>query len=255
MKLLLGEGGCADCAEDWGPPPDSILSIPPPPFPTFIQMELQNESTLCSTCVWAPTSGVAGVEFVEMPRQGPAAHDTWLLMVGASFLGVVLLGALLAAVLLKCRARLMTKSPVPHAVVSVKTKGCESVLYPYPVASQDGRVLWAAITARGTTQHFTAPLPTKPTLPPPDPPVTFDNTGFVDSDSQTPLMESYQLSELVDSDSTSSGGTLRPRARVSSPTRIEHPNLPPLNALPHRTLRRATMQRRDSDLSACPSPL
>lgn len=254
MKLLLS-GNCANCDEEWGPPPDSILSIPPPPLPKFIQMDEQNQSAATSSCVWAPTSGATGVEFVELPRKGSAANDTWLFLVGASFLGVLMLGALLAVLLLKCRSRIMSKTPMPHSAVSVKKKGCESVLYPYPVASQDGRVLWATITARGTTQHFTAAVPMKPTLPPPDPPITFDNTGFVDSDSQTPLMESYQLNELVDSDSTSSGGTLRPRPRVSTPTRIEHPNMPPLNTLPHRTLRRAAVQRRDSDLSTCPSPL
>ncbi|KAK9498574.1 hypothetical protein O3M35_003175 [Rhynocoris fuscipes] len=61
----------------------------------------------------------------------------------------------------------------------------------------DSRVLWATLTPRGTTRTITAAHLT-----------TFDNTGFTDD---------Y-------------------RPRVSSPTRIEHPNLPPLNL--HRTLRR-----------------
>ncbi|XP_073995484.1 uncharacterized protein isoform X2 [Rhodnius prolixus] len=61
----------------------------------------------------------------------------------------------------------------------------------------DSRVLWATLTPRGTTRTVAAAHLT-----------TFDNTGFTDE---------Y-------------------RPRVSSPTRIEHPNLPPLNL--HRTIRR-----------------
>jgi len=244
MQLLLREVGCTDCIEEWGPPPDSILSIPPPPFPNFIPSDQQNESVLCTTCVWAPTLGTSGIQFIELPRQG-SGHDAWLMVLGACILGVLFLGAMFAALLLKCRARYVSKTPVPHAAVTAKPKGCQAILYPYPVPSQE---LWAAITAKGTTQHFTAPI--KPRLPPPEPPVSFDSSGFAESDSQTPLMESYQLSELIDSDSTSSGGTMRTRLRVSTPTKIECPNLPPLNTMPHhghRTIRRATLHRKESD--------
>lgn len=84
------------------------------------------------------------------------------------------------------------------------TKGCE-VLYPGTVP--DSRLLWATLTPRGTTHHLTVPSA------PPTPAKSFDNSGFVDPDDY-----------------------LRLRPRVSPPTRIEHPNLPPLNL--HRTLRR-----------------
>uniref|UniRef100_A0A1B6LXA3 Uncharacterized protein n=1 Tax=Graphocephala atropunctata TaxID=36148 RepID=A0A1B6LXA3_9HEMI len=60
------------------------------------------------------------------------------------------------------------------------------------------------------------PVPALPPAPPPPPPPphkSFDNSGYVDPDDY-----------------------FRVRPRVSSPTRIEHPNLPPLNL--HRTFRR-----------------
>ncbi|KAL0275456.1 UNVERIFIED_CONTAM: hypothetical protein PYX00_003294 [Menopon gallinae] len=259
---------CPECLEEFGPPPDFILSIPPPPIPYFVHLDPSNETSSChSQCVWAFQS--TGVEFVELPRHGHSSDDTWLLILGASCIGVLLLGGLLAFILLKCRSKLANKNSIQLASTIVKAKGCESVLYPYPAAPPpDGRILWATLTPRGTTHHYTTSphphitipsysSPCKPTLPPPDPPISFDNTGFVDSDSQTPLMESYQLSELVESDAVSNSSTLKksPRPRVSSPTRIEHPNLPPLNLHPHRSMRRATMQRRESADIPFPSPI
>lgn len=160
-------------------------------------------------------------------------------------------------------------------------------------------MLWAALTPRGTTHHFTAeppiyhqpyhhhhhsvpqygstlqhkarslpPIPTSPQRPSPYQitqitqqlpdalPVSFDNSGFVDSDDPTPVVESYQLSELAETGSTGSMTSphASPRPRVSSPTRIEHPNLPPLNLHPsHRGLRRTTLSRRESDASSVSS--
>lgn len=81
-------------------------------------------------------------------------------------------------------------------------KGCEAVLYPM---TTDNRVLWATLTPRGTTHHFTTTAP---------PLKSFENSAFIDPDEY-----------------------LKMRPRVSPPTRIEHPNLPPLNL--HRTLRRS----------------
>lgn len=68
----------------------------------------------------------------------------------------------------------------------------------YPVAA-DGRAIWATLTPRGTTT-MVAPLR------------SFDNSAYLDAEE-----------------------ALKPR--VSCPTRIEHPNLPPLNL--HRSLRRS----------------
>lgn len=106
----------------------------------------------------------------------------------------------------------------------------------------------------------------------------FDNSGFVDYDYEepTPLIESYQLdnmgsreyhySVLGNTDmrcaSLALGGTLRRglplglplRPQVSSPTRIENPNLPPLNLYPHKgnTFKRNTMCYRNNDANTLP---
>lgn len=265
FDLLLGDD-CLDCFDDFGPPPDGILSIPPPPLPYFIQLNNHNESSLCNNqCIWAPQ--FQGVEFIELTQRGSSPDGTWIFIIGASCIGVLILGGLVTFFLLKYRSKVAGKGSVQATATVLKTKGCESVLYPFPSSPEpDSRVLWATLTPGGTTHHYTAPgshpdvAPAfsntcKPSLPPPDPPISFDNTGFVDSDSQTPLMESYQLNELIESDGTSNSSTLKKtqRPKVSSPTRIENPNLPPLNLHPHRNVRRATLQRRDSDLP-CSSP-
>ncbi|KAL2730059.1 uncharacterized protein V1477_015870 [Vespula maculifrons] len=96
-----------------------------------------------------------------------------------------------------------------------------------------------------------------------DPPVTtpvhvrpkddkaFDNTAFVDYEEPLSVKtEYYQLNDVLEpSDAgilTIQRGTLRPH--VSSPTRIEHPNLPPLNLLPHkRSSKKGTIGQHASD--------
>ncbi|XP_066998258.2 uncharacterized protein [Anabrus simplex] len=255
--LLYINASCVECG-DLGPPPDTILGIPPPPLPAFLQRTLTNNSNHTSSspcsvqCDW--TSG-PGVEYVELPRQGPAMDDTWLLVLITSCVGVVLLGALLALFLLKCRVQRSGKGSLQldnSTLGKAKgVKGCEAVLYPCPSAggavTPDSRVLWAALTPRGTTQHFAGEPPRYGATLPPPPPVSFDNSGFVDSDDPAPPVESYPLSELPEgSPGPVRGGS--PRPRVSSPTRIEHPNLPPLNLHPHhRSLRRPTISRRESD--------
>jgi len=52
-----------------GPPPDTILAIPPPPLPAFLQRApiVNNTSTCSVLCDW--TAG-PGVEYVELPRHG-----------------------------------------------------------------------------------------------------------------------------------------------------------------------------------------
>ncbi|ETN65571.1 hypothetical protein AND_002656 [Anopheles darlingi] len=115
-----------DCLE-LGPPPDMILSMPPPPLSSFLLPRNalvaskhsggsngsgsggnnNNHSLLCSAAFICEPSLKAneqsGLEFVELPGNG--VDDTWVLVLIASCVGVLLLGALLAMVLLKCRDR------------------------------------------------------------------------------------------------------------------------------------------------------
>lgn len=108
--------------------------------------------------------------------------------------------------------------------------------------------------------HFEKKIPDKS---------SFDNSGFVDYEYEdpAPLIESYQMDDMetcyqepdinpyciVNQLPIENLGTLRrggSRPLVSSPTRIEHPNMPPLNMYPHRpggTLRKPSHSRRVSD--------
>lgn len=186
----------------------------------------------------------------------------------------------------------------------------EAVLYTGPSNVQDNRMVWAALTPRGT-QHFISENYPRNLIDyaenedhyetidnlniQPVPTVTYntcqkglemkldrentgiDNSGFVDYDYEdpTPLIESYQLNDIENRDDSpyysSLGNTdmrcaslgssyrrgvplnLPLRPRVSSPTRIEHPNLPPLNLYPHKganmtmTLKRNTPTYRKAD--------
>lgn len=114
----------------------------------------------------------------------------------------------------------------------------------------------------------------------PDDKSCFDNSGFVDYDYEepTPLIESYQLDSMGSREyqysvlggntdmrcaSLALGGTLRRglplglplRPQVSSPTRIENPNLPPLNLYPHKgnTFKRNTMCYRNNEANTLPN--
>lgn len=60
---IYDRAGCDWLLNDLGPPPDSILRIPPPPLPFFLEEELLLEiglskeevenDTLCHLCHWA----------------------------------------------------------------------------------------------------------------------------------------------------------------------------------------------------------
>lgn len=127
-------------------------------------------------------------------------------------------------------------------------------------AAIDSRVLWAALTPRGT-RHFVADTYphdetedhhyecVEPALYKLGPPEDLGITRHfnVEYEDPAPLIESY--SERTEDYFRNGIETLRRgninRPLVSSPTRIERPNLPPLNLQP-RTLR-APHSRRVSD--------
>lgn len=168
----------------------------------------------------------------------------------------------------------------------------ETVLYHGATNNiQDNRMVWAALTPRGTQHFISENYPSdlvdyrepedhyetienlQPVLPPHPPypssygtykglnlrlsreQASFDNHALLDYDYEepTPLIESYQLenrevpynaylgnTDMRCSSLAMGNNTLRRgvamgvpiRPRVSSPTRIEHPNLPPLNLYP-----------------------
>ncbi|XP_071454390.1 uncharacterized protein [Hetaerina americana] len=173
---------------------------------------LGNDTTQCSLlCDW--TSGGGGVEYVELPRQGPVIDDTWFLILISSCIGMLLIGALLALLILKCRDERNTKGSIPIDGSSSTTSSststgskskammcsggigmvggggcnmmggcgqgapigatigrgsgmssCEPIMYPNGHHGTS-RVLWAALTPRGTAAHFAVDRGT-PVLPP-----------------------------------------------------------------------------------------
>lgn len=98
-----------DCS-DIGPPPD-MKSMPPPPLPSFLLPRsavanlTPNDSQPCfAAFMCEPSPGPreqAGIEFIELSRKG--MEDTWLFVLISSCVGVLLLGALLAMLIMKCR--------------------------------------------------------------------------------------------------------------------------------------------------------
>ncbi|PSN43270.1 hypothetical protein C0J52_11462 [Blattella germanica] len=230
---------CVECTADLVPPPDSILGIPPPPLPAFLQRAPSINTSTCSVlCDW--NAGPGGCEAVLYPcpsSGGALTPDSRVLW---------------AALTPRGTTQHFTTEP-PAAVLHLHHQHHP----PLYGATLQHRSLPPIPTT--SPQHPTPPPPMPPPthqgMPPPHLPVSFDNSGFVDSDDPTPVVESYQLSDLIESTpsvgSNSLGRRTTPRPRVSSPTRIEHPNLPPLNLHPsHRSLRRATLSRRESDAAA-----
>ncbi|XP_008211279.1 uncharacterized protein LOC100679656 isoform X3 [Nasonia vitripennis] len=187
-----------------GPPPDMILRLPPPPIPTFLVhssdyypgvgasdglpfFEHFNNSPCKHSCEWR----AEGVQYVEMPQQGTVFDDTWLLVLISSCIGVIFIGIVLAALLIKCKLQAdvnqsnddasqcsnrsnknstLSTSTASSGMQTTTTSGVgpcvntkslvrlqnEAVLYPcgQQDSLQDSRVMWAKLTPRGTTRHY-----------------------------------------------------------------------------------------------------
>lgn len=149
--------------------------------------------------------------------------------------------------------------------------------------ANDNRVLWAALTPHGTQHFVSEAYPSQDdhyevidyglkvdqkyntTTSKHSQVKSFENNGFVDYDYEdpTPLIESYHLDDMdsgyQEPQDIMGTGTLQrprsPRPMVSSPTRIENPNIPPLNLYPNRNFngtlnKKSTLSRRISDVSA-----
>ncbi|XP_043279514.1 uncharacterized protein [Venturia canescens] len=275
---------CFRCGS--GPPPNSILHIPPPPIPTFLQygsnvysnagvlinLAYLNNSLCKHSCNWR----TEGVQYVEMPHKGTLLDDTWLPILISSCVGVIFVGLVLAAFVLRYKfsgsVKNSSMSITPPTSCTESKNGrmqSETILYPCAVDNiQDSRLMWATLTPRGTMRHYLeehtyetiangsshkhnySPASTEHmyTQPSSLQPVhrrskaedkSFDNTAFIDYEEPLSLnSENYQPTdddrESVEAElnGTQKSSTLRPR--VSSPTRIEHPNLPPLNLYPKK---------------------
>lgn len=99
---------CIQCY-DVGPPPDQILTLPPPPLPSFLLPKTalvalaHNESQPCYAAYMCESNlglrDQSGIEFIELPGQ----NDAWLFIIIALLVGIILLIIVLTFMILKCR--------------------------------------------------------------------------------------------------------------------------------------------------------
>ncbi|XP_050296085.1 uncharacterized protein LOC126735999 isoform X2 [Anthonomus grandis grandis] len=333
-----------DCL-DLSPPPDGILFMPPPPAPLFMfpDLVINSNSTNCVTTQTCEAAveflnnkgsfrNMDRIEYNDMPRKETEAKwnvsgigDTWLLALVASTIGVLILGALLAMFLLKCREMHLINSSEHcslhtrdlRPIKNIESRDCNSLsngnsklihpvnasFYTPTPSLQDNRMVWAAITPRGT-EHFVSENYSRNLMayePPenhyesiePRPHNIENNVAFYggyhkgifkpsngkqlilnaflseyDYDDPTPLIESYQMNDIEyvgDHQYQTIGNTdmrcaslrfnqypIKPqyptimKPKVSQPTRIEHPNLPPLNLNPNQRSANNTLKKNNT---------
>lgn len=165
------------------PPPDTILSMPPPPLPSFLlpkNLPTNNESTHqpCFAAFMCDPVGPreqSGIELIELSRK----DDTWLFILVASCAAIILLGSLLAMLMMKCKqtysnyydtaVKQPPAPPLGTGALGTTVKGGTirgTMLYPLVPGSQytsctlgaDNRMLWATLTPHGTQHYIAEPI-------------------------------------------------------------------------------------------------
>lgn len=109
--IAANGSGCENSCnflDELGPPPDLILTMPPPPLPSFLQHMLLENFTMgnledgnCNFCHLFGGNGVDS-EFT-LPKPDVKSSDAWLGLVIASVLVCTLVGAFLVVFIVKCR--------------------------------------------------------------------------------------------------------------------------------------------------------
>ncbi|CAO1404824.1 unnamed protein product [Diamesa hyperborea] len=168
-------------------PPNQILSIPPPPLPSFLLPRISdipipgnNHTQPCfAAFMCEPALGHSdhsGIEYIELPRNTSIGIDEpWFFVLISSLCGVLFLGAIFAIILLKCRESSCSyhDANIKHQMkyvdrdsngnekngfvtgngqlmTTVNTNSNHLAHY----NNQPLPVLWATLTPAGTTQHF-----------------------------------------------------------------------------------------------------
>lgn len=106
----VNDSGCgASCSffEDLGPPPDLILTMPPPPLPSFLHHILIENGTLgfdedgnCNLCHLFSDNGIDS-EFTLKPDL--KSSESWMSVIVTAVLTSMIVGAFLLVFLVKCR--------------------------------------------------------------------------------------------------------------------------------------------------------
>lgn len=116
VEQLKMFGFCVGICKYEAPPPDTILSMPPPPLPSFLLPNVATAAALMATndtnpC-YAPSlcnphpnpNEGEGIEFVELTgTDSKVLENTWVLGLISCSVGVIILGGLFAFIVLKCR--------------------------------------------------------------------------------------------------------------------------------------------------------
>ncbi|XP_050532397.1 uncharacterized protein LOC126900602 isoform X2 [Daktulosphaira vitifoliae] len=223
---------------DLGPPP-SILEMPPPPMPSFLAAVLDdqlgnNESNSPHSNILIETNELEpgkpcksmcdvdqGVGFVELPQHGPIieGYSFWM-FVSTCLLGVMLVGTIILVVIMRLKEKHWSKSDY-----SPEPKKSPNL---YDTIDISPKTFWATLSPTGnidTTATVRRPVHHHPqTIANPN----FENGAFYPYDQQHIYQQIDTIRRIPEYQ------TIRPR--VSSPTRIEHPNMPPLNL--YRSIRR-----------------
>lgn len=111
MNILLGNcvGSCDQLA---GPPPDFILSMPPPPLPSFLISKPKsidillpaNESQPCFAAFMCGQNqhNESGNELMELVRSDTKSmENVWFFV--SSCIGIFVLGCFLALIVIRCK--------------------------------------------------------------------------------------------------------------------------------------------------------
>ncbi|KAI8035352.1 hypothetical protein M5D96_011900 [Drosophila gunungcola] len=181
MNILLGNcvGSCDQLA---GPPPDFILSMPPPPLPSFLISKPatvdilvpSNESQPCFAafmCGHGMQHNESGNALMELVRSdSKSLENMWLFV--SSCIGIFVFGCFLALIVIRCRDSFFSyhDTNIKQTAINALGEATKSnaftsggILYPCATANSrdllqsqlvnDSRLLWATLTPHGT-RHF-----------------------------------------------------------------------------------------------------
>ncbi|KAK2706183.1 uncharacterized protein LOC136030381 [Artemia franciscana] len=198
MEFNLEENLCDDgCswANDLGPPPDLIWTIPPPPLPHFLEEALKDidqDNQSCNLCDWS--TGADSVNFIELSAQGALAEDAWFFIILVLSVLLALSLALFTLICLRLRWRRVKSDDNEKSKQKVTDFYNPGVAGPIPVLPVGStRALWAGLK-HTEENHYTIahvqPIEQKKTEPPgydygsvgytsltPDKGITFVNTA------------------------------------------------------------------------------
>lgn len=92
-----------DSGMDFGPPPNLIMEIPPPPIPAFLQEPvdyLVASNGTCDLCGWAIGDDA---QLVQIISRYPVIEDLWYFGILSAVIGLILISILITVAALRCR--------------------------------------------------------------------------------------------------------------------------------------------------------